>query len=176
MPTLAWVVVLAGGFASLLPKRKRASGGAPMAWVSGAAMAFRRSLWEVAGPLREHYAFYAQDLDFCLRARAAGWDVRLIEEARVFHEGGSTLRQARDVGSLSHDPSLLWSDLLLWGREHHGRLWAFVARTLMIAFASLRVTLRRLRELFLRGDARAESRKVTAVYSRALRQLFVKTK
>jgi hypothetical protein len=46
----------------------------------------------------------------------------------------------------------------------------------MIAFASLRVTLRRLRELSLRGEARAESRQVTAVYSRALRQLFVKTK
>ncbi|MEA2489732.1 MAG: hypothetical protein QOH21_1524, partial [Acidobacteriota bacterium] len=78
-PTLPWLVVLTGGVAALLPRRTRASGGAEVAWVSGAAMAFRAEVWNAAGPLDEGYRFYAQDLAFCLAARAQGWDVRVIE-------------------------------------------------------------------------------------------------
>jgi GT2 family glycosyltransferase len=173
VPTLAWLTVLAGGFASFLPRRRRAIGGAQHAWVSGAAMAFRRGVFDVAGPLREHYRFYAQDMDFCLRARAAGWNVRVVEEARVVHGGGVTVRQWRDVDELPHDPALLWPDLLTWGREHHGVAWSTTARLLMIAAALIRITSRRLREALLRGDARARSRSTTAAYVAALRQLFV---
>ncbi|MEA2570723.1 MAG: hypothetical protein QOI24_2724 [Acidobacteriota bacterium] len=175
VPTLAWLTVLAGGFASLLPRRRRAFGGAQPAWVSGAAMAFRRSVFDVAGPLREHYRFYAQDLDFCLRARAAGWNVRVVEEARVVHGGGVTVRQWRSVDELPHDPALLWPDLLTWGREHHGVAWSTTARMLMIVAAFVRITSRRLRELVLRGDARVRSRSTTAAYVAALRQLFAKS-
>ncbi|MCU1228285.1 MAG: glycosyltransferase [Acidobacteria bacterium] len=175
VPTLAWLTVLAGGFASFLPRRRRALGGAAPAWVSGAAMAFRRAVFDVAGPLREHYRFYAQDLDFCLRARAAGWNVRIVEEARVIHGGGATVRQWRGVEELAHDPSLLWLDLLTWSREHHGIVWATTARGLMIVAALVRVTSRRLRELLLRGDERARSRSTTAAYAAALRQLFVES-
>jgi N-acetylglucosaminyl-diphospho-decaprenol L-rhamnosyltransferase len=173
VPTLAWLTVLAGGFASILPRRRRALGGASPAWVSGAAMAFRRGVFDVAGPLREHYRFYAQDLDFCLRARAAGWNMRIVEEARVVHGGGATVRQWRGVDELPHDPALLWLDLLTWGREHYGFAWATTARALMIVAALVRITSRRLRELLLRGDERARSRSTTAAYAAALRQLFV---
>jgi GT2 family glycosyltransferase len=173
VPTLAWLTVLAGGFASLLPRRRRAINGAQPAWVSGAAMAFRRELFNVAGPLREHYRFYAQDLDFCLRARAAGWNVRVVEEARVVHGGGVTMRQWRGVDELPHDPALLWLDLLAWGREHRGAAWSTTARVLMIIAALIRITARRLREVILRGDARERSRSTTAAYVAALRQLVV---
>ena len=173
VPTLAWLTVLAGGFASLLPRRKRALGGATPAWVSGAAMAFRRKVYDVAGPLRESYRFYAQDLDFCLRARAAGWKVRIVDEARVVHDGGATVKQWRGVDELSHDPSLLWLDLLTWSREHHGAAWALTARMLMIVAASARIAARYARELTLRGEERARSRSTTARYLTALGQLFI---
>lgn len=173
LPTLAWMAVLAGGFAPLLPRRRLSPGGANVAWVSGAAMAFRREVWESAGPLRESYRFYAQDLDFCVRARAAGWDVRLVENARVMHAGGVSLRQWRDVSELPHDPALLWPDLLTWGRAHHGRAWGAAARLLMIPAACVRIAARRARELLLRGEERALSRSATTAYLAALRQLFV---
>lgn len=174
VPTLPWLVVLAGGVASLLPRRLRASGGnAPVAWVSGAAMAFRRAAWDVAGSLDERYRFYAQDLDFCLRARAAGWDVRVVEEARVVHAGGATVRQWRAIGGLPHDPALLWPDLLMWARAYYGPVWAAAARELMGAAVLMRIGARRLRELVLRGDARRRSRSTTAAYVAALRQLLI---
>jgi GT2 family glycosyltransferase len=174
LPTLAWLVVLAGGFAKLLPRRsRRATSASPVAWVSGAAMAFRRAAWDVAGPLRETYRFYAQDLEFCVRARAAGWGVRIVEEARVVHDGGATMRQWRGVAELPHDPALLWLDLLTWAGRHHGRVWAASARALMCLAALVRVLAGRIRALLLRGDARRRARSTNAAYTAALRQLFI---
>jgi GT2 family glycosyltransferase len=173
VPALPWLVVLAGGVASLLPRRTRASGGAPVAWVSGAAMAFRRVVWDAAGPLDERYRFYAQDLDFCLRARAEGWDVRLVEESRVVHAAGATVRQWRGLTELPHDPALLWPDLLRWTRGHYGPVYAAAARELMSAAVVMRIAARRMRELLLRGPSRERSRSTTATYVAALRQLLV---
>lgn len=157
LPTLAWLFVLAGGFASLLPRRRRAISGGAVDWVSGAAMALRRSVWAAVGPLRESYRFYAQDLELCANARAAGWDVEIVEAARVVHAGGASVRQWRDVGELPHDPALLWLDLLTWGRRHHGRAWVATARVLMIVAATIRVI----------------TRPRSAPYAHALRQLFI---
>jgi hypothetical protein len=171
-PTLLWLTVMVSGIAHVLPRRKRMRGG-DVAWVSGAAMAFRREAWNDAGPFNEKYRFYAQDLELCVRARAKGWRLRVIEDARVVHDGGATLRRVRDVAQLPHDPSLLWLDLLSWGRAHYGRAWAWAARPLMCAAASLRILGRTLRELFLRGDSRRASRSATRVYAAALGQLFV---
>jgi GT2 family glycosyltransferase len=172
LPTLPWLLVMISGVAHVLPRRP-----APrdIAWVSGAAMAFRREVWEAAGPLRENYRFYAQDLDFCIRAGDAGWRVRVVEEARVAHRGGATMQQWRDV-DLAHDPALLWPDLLTWGRAHYGRRWAAIAVPLACGAGLVRIVARRMRELLLRGEARARSRSATAAYAAALRQLFVERK
>ena len=175
-PTLLWLVVMVSGIARFLPRRIRSSTGGDVGWVSGAAMAFRRKVWDDAGPLNEAYRFYAQDLDFCVRAGECGWSVRVIEGARVVHDGGATLRRWRDVADLPHDPALLWLDLLTWGRSHYGRFWAATARPMMCIAAALRILARRLRELFLRGEMRQCSRLSTRVYSAALRQLLVEGK
>jgi GT2 family glycosyltransferase len=172
-PTLLWMAVMASGIAGVLPRRKRAGVARDVAWVSGAAMAFRREVWSDAGPFNETYRFYAQDLEFCIRAREHGWDVRVIEDARVTHGGGATLRQSRDVAELPHDPALLWLDLLSWGRVHYSRGWAISARLLMCGSVVLRILVRSIRALFLRGEARLLSRSTTAVYAAALRQLVV---
>ena len=172
-PTLLWMAVMAIGIAAVRPRRKRAGVARDVAWVSGAAMAFRREVWTNAGPFNERYRFYAQDLELCIRAREHGWNVRVIEDVRVVHGGGATLRQWRDVAELPHDPALLWLDLLSWGRAHYGRAWATSARLLMCGSAALRIAARSIRALFLRGEARRLSRSTTAVYAAALRQLIV---
>lgn len=100
----------------------------PHDWVSGAAMAFRRAVWRDAGPLSERYRFYCQDIEFCLRARRAGWNVRVVDEARVVHGLGKTLR----------DPKLLRSDLLTWGRAEYGDAWWWLARAALSVAAVFR--------------------------------------
>ena len=116
-PTLLWMI----GAVSGLGKHGKAFRAAPkIDWVSGAAMAFRREAWQ---PLDEHYRFYCQDIDFCLRASARGWKVRIVEEARVVHGLGKT------IGGVARGE--LKDDLLTWGRSRYGRAWWLVARMIL---------------------------------------------
>lgn len=60
-------------------------------WVSGASMLIRREVLEEIGPMDEGYFLYFEEVDFCCRARAAGWSVWYVPESRVLHlEGAAT--------------------------------------------------------------------------------------
>ncbi|MEW6514348.1 MAG: glycosyltransferase family 2 protein [Pseudomonadota bacterium] len=60
-------------------------------WVSGASMLIRRPLLEQVGLLDEGYFLYFEEVDFCCRARNAGWQVWYVPESRVLHlEGAAT--------------------------------------------------------------------------------------
>jgi GT2 family glycosyltransferase len=97
-------------------------------------------VWESAGPLREDFRFYAQDLDFCVRARRLGWGVRLLPQVRVEHRHGATIAKG---SALPYKPELLWPDLLTWGRGEYGDAWARRARRAMIVAAWWRSLWRR---------------------------------
>ncbi|HEV8433114.1 MAG TPA: glycosyltransferase family 2 protein [Thermoanaerobaculia bacterium] len=141
-PTLPWIIGVVSGAGHLLRLVRRKRGlESPRHtdWVSGAAMMFRREAWR---PLDERYLFYCQDIDFCLNARKAGWDVRIVDEARVTHAHGSTIAPG---GELSYDPARMWPDLLTWGRNYYGESWAARARIILIAVAALRIAWRKVR-------------------------------
>jgi GT2 family glycosyltransferase len=142
VPTLFWMVVAVSGIAPLARpfRRRRKPADGEVGWVSGAAMAFRRSVWKSAGPLREDFRFYAQDLDFCVRAAGFGWKVRLLPQVRVEHRHGGTIARG---SALPYKPELLWPDLLTWGRGHYGEAWARHARRAMIGAAAVRSAFRR---------------------------------
>jgi len=140
-PTLPWMIGVVSGtgrFARFFRRSARIQ--SEVDWVSGAAMAVRCEVWAAAGPLDERFRFYCQDIDICLRARQAGWRVRIVEEARVVHGLGGTV--ARD--GLQHDPARLWPDLLDWGTAHYGRRWGAVARWVLVGVALMRVACRAL--------------------------------
>jgi len=163
-PTLPWIAGVVSGAGSLARFFRRS--GTPtrreVDWVSGAAMAFRREVWTAAGPLSERFRFYCQDIDFCIRARDAGWRVRIVPEARVVHGLGRTIA----AGSpLQHDPERLWPDLVAWGTVRHGRAWSRLARVVLVAAAALRIAGRGLRHPFRRDPT-------TASLVRATRRLL----
>ncbi len=58
-----------------------------VAWVSGCAILLRRALLEQIGLLDEHMFMYWEEIDWCMRARAAGWRVLHEPAARVWHKG-----------------------------------------------------------------------------------------
>jgi GT2 family glycosyltransferase len=43
-------------------------------------------VWERVGALDERYFIYAEDVDWCLRARAAGYRLLFVPTARLWHE------------------------------------------------------------------------------------------
>lgn len=179
-PSAAWFFALTSGLPALLERlplslyrrAKPLDSKAPLRvdWVTGAAMAFRRPVWETTGPLDEGFRFYAQDLDFCLRARRAGWDVEVRPEFSVLHHHGATIGRA--PGSRRRqNPELLWSDLLRWARKHHGPAWAARAEAALRTGGALRLGSRKLARPFLGADRREEWREDDHVLRSALRAL-----
>ncbi len=167
-PTLPWMIGVVSGLGQLARFVRRRAAGAvrrEVDWVSGAAMAFRAEVWRVAGPLDEWFLFYCQDIEFCLRAKAAGWNVRIVDEARVMHGLGRTVAAE---SSLQHDPERLWPDLVTWGARYYGRAWALRARTVLVVVAVVRVCVRVLRRPW-RVDA------TTRAMARAARRLATGT-
>lgn len=54
-------------------------------WLAGACMIVRREVFGAIGLLDERYFMYFEEVDFCLRARRAGWPSWYVPEARVIH-------------------------------------------------------------------------------------------
>jgi GT2 family glycosyltransferase/glycosyltransferase involved in cell wall biosynthesis len=59
--------------------------------VSGCLMLVRREVFDAVGLFDEEYFFSFEDLDFCLKARRAGFATVLAGRATVYHEGGQSL-------------------------------------------------------------------------------------
>lgn len=69
-----------------------------VAWVSGAFLMTRRSLWERLGGLDERYFMYIEDVDYCRRARNAGSLVGYTPEVAIVHyEGAGKAWAGRDA-------------------------------------------------------------------------------
>lgn len=202
-PSAAWLFALASGLAEMLgrlplyrrlrpasgtgrrgaasasrPGGAAAAGGGPaeVAWVTGAAMAIRRATWQQTGPLDEGFAFYAQDLDLCVRARQAGWKVAVVPAFAVVHHHGATLLAEGGsgggrTGRGAQHPELLWTDLLRWAGKRGGPPAARRAARALLAGGRLRLAGRRLLALgapLLPRDRRTRWRADTAAFGRAI--------
>ena len=171
-----WLFGLASGLPALLARipgwrRLRPVAGtrasATVDWVTGAALAMRREVWEQVGPFDARYRFYAQDLDLCLKARSHGWAIEVVPGFGVVHHHGATVGK-RHGAVECQDPELLWTDLARW--LLHGRRGASARRALraLRLGARLRVFGRDLRALTLPAGVREAWRRDTLAYRKAL--------
>ncbi len=58
--------------------------------VTFACALIRRETWDECGGLDTRYHFNYEDIDFCLRAREAGWKVRFTPDAVAYHLEGAS--------------------------------------------------------------------------------------
>ncbi len=70
-----------------------ADGPHPVDWVTGACMLVRRQAVEEVGPLDERFFMYAEELDWCRRLRAGGWEIYYVPGAEVVHQEAASSRQ-----------------------------------------------------------------------------------
>ena len=63
----------------------------PVDAVSGCVMLVKRAVFERIGLLAEDYFFSFEDLDFCLKAREAGYHTKLAGDATAYHEGSRSI-------------------------------------------------------------------------------------
>ena len=64
----------------------------PVDWIMGAADVVRRVVYEQIGGLDERFFMYSEELDWCRRAVAAGWQVAYEPAAEVVHFEGKVQR------------------------------------------------------------------------------------
>ena len=96
-------------------RRYQPQANAPVDWVSGAFMAFKSSVFQSLGGFDECYFMYCEDVDICLRAQLAGYQLAKADIAVIHHTRRSTLK------SRQHLKWHLRSLLRLWGSESYRR-------------------------------------------------------
>lgn len=79
----------------------------PTQAISGAAMMFRRRVFEEIGGLDESFFMYGEDLDFCKRIFDKGWTTVYVSEAKITHLGGASSSKRR-VKSLINFHEAMW--------------------------------------------------------------------
>lgn len=60
-------------------------------WASGAAMFIRADLFETFGGFDPDYFAHAEEIDLCWRLKRAGYSIKAVPQAEVYHLGGGTL-------------------------------------------------------------------------------------
>jgi GT2 family glycosyltransferase len=61
--------------------------------VQGSCMIVRRAVYEQVGGFDEGFVMYFEELDWCYRAKAAGWRVVYCGDAQIMHHGGRSSGQ-----------------------------------------------------------------------------------
>jgi GT2 family glycosyltransferase len=70
--------------------RRREEFGREAGWLSAACLMCRREAFDAVGGFDERFFIYFEDIDLCVRLRAAGWKLRYVPAVEVVHEGGAT--------------------------------------------------------------------------------------
>jgi hypothetical protein len=129
-------------------------------WVTGAALMMRRRVWETIGGLPEETFMYGEDMAYCARARAAGFRVGYLPEARVEH---------RLAGSRSNYGDWIesYTRATLEYYRRHGRAGDLARVALLVRMGSLWRRALWTVVGHLRPGARAEAAMRRAGYRRA---------
>ncbi|MCY4467056.1 MAG: glycosyltransferase family 2 protein [Chloroflexi bacterium] len=97
-------------------------------WVQGSALMLRREVYRTIGGLDEAYIMYSEELDYCRRAKQAGWRVVYHGGAFITHHGGQSSQQDAD-----HSQIHFHTSKLRYFRKHHGETAYTLLRTLLLA-------------------------------------------
>lgn len=96
-------------------------------WVMGAAMLVRREVVEQVGGMDEGYFMYSEELDWCKRIKAAGWQVVYEPAAQIIHHSGKSSEQASTQRHIHFNRAKL-----RYFRKHHGPAVAFFLRLVLL--------------------------------------------
>lgn len=100
-------------------------------WATGAVLLIPQGCDRAVGDWDEEYFLYSEEVDFCSRARHAGFPIHYVPEAVVFHsEGGS----GRSAGLVALDAV----NRVRYFRQRNGALPSYVFGALILLEKALR--------------------------------------
>ncbi len=89
----------------------------PTGYLTGCCLLATAEAWRRVGPLDERYFIYAEDADWSLRARAAGYRLLFVPTARLWHEVSASSGGATSPWKVYQR---LRANLRLFARHAHG--------------------------------------------------------
>ncbi|MCY3797387.1 MAG: glycosyltransferase family 2 protein [Chloroflexi bacterium] len=96
-------------------------------WVQGSALLLRREVYDGIGGLDEGFTMYSEELDYCRRAKSAGWGVTYHGGAYITHHGGKSSEQAGALKQIHFQ-----SSKLRYFRKHHGYGHYLILRAILL--------------------------------------------
>lgn len=93
-------------------------------WVAGASMMVRRQVFEDIGLMDEGYFLYFEEVDFCLRARRAGWPCWYVPQSRVMHISGQSTGVSAADRPLKRMPRYWFASRSRYFVKNHGLTYA----------------------------------------------------
>lgn len=139
-------------------------------WVTGACLMVRRQALTDAGPLDDGIFMCFEDLEWCMRLRAAGWRIEYVPSSQVVHLEGQSIRQRMGEMLVVSQQSLYYLF-----QKHFSRVHLHILRLLTMVEMTLR-TIVWLFMFVLRPAERAEARQRLWAYRIIFRRtLFDRT-
>jgi hypothetical protein len=100
-------------------------------WLVGAALMIRREAWQQVGPLDEGFFMYFEELDWCQRCQAAGWELHYLPAAQIIHYEGKSSEQVVTARTIRFQRSKI-----RYFHKYYGAGWALGIRLfLLLTFA-----------------------------------------
>jgi len=91
-------------------------------------MLVRMQAWQQIGPLDPGYFMYCEEIDWCIRARRAGWDIYCVPQAHIVHYAGQSTRQFKAAMYVA-----LWRSRYRLFRLYYSKLYQQLARLIVRA-------------------------------------------
>lgn len=131
-------------------------------WLVGACLLIRRETWEQVGPLDENIFMYSEELDWCRRAKAAGWRVVYLPWAAVVHHEGQSSSQVVPARHIYFQSSKVY-----YFRKYHGIVASETLRLFLLATYVFQLVVEAAK--WVVGHKRALRRERVAAYLHVLR-------
>ena len=131
-------------------------------WLVGAALMIRREVWRQVGPLDEGFFMYFEELDWCRRCRAAGWEIHYLPAAQTIHHEGKSSEQIVAARTIRFQCSKI-----RYSRKYYGAGWAWIIRLFLLATFAFQLAEESFK--WLVGHRRPLRRERIAAYAEVLR-------
>jgi len=131
-------------------------------WVQGSALMICREVYAQIGGLDEGYVMYSEEMDWCKRAKNAGWCVVYLGTAQIIHLGGKSSDQVVARRHIHFQQSKL-----RYFRKYHGNLAAQTLRAFLLTTYAFQLALEAAKSLL--GHKRAMRQERIRAYWQVLR-------
>ena len=101
----------------------------PVDYVIGAVLCIRHETLAQIGFLDEQFFIYAEDIDWCYRAKLAGWEVYYVGKISIYHYNKGSSAKSPELSA--HLRRMREQSLLRFYKKHYGILSACILNMLM---------------------------------------------